>query len=49
MAVDFNHTIVWAKDSKASAAFLAEILGLPEPILEKVYQGNAVRWLGLKA
>ena len=31
MAVDFNHTIVWAKDSKASAAFLAEILGLPAP------------------
>ena len=31
MAVDFNHTIVWAKDSKASAPFLAEILGLPAP------------------
>jgi catechol 2,3-dioxygenase-like lactoylglutathione lyase family enzyme len=31
MAVEFNHTIVWAHDSKASAKFLAEILGLPEP------------------
>lgn len=29
MAVEFNHTIVWARDSKASAQFLAEILGLP--------------------
>ena len=31
MAIDFNHTIVWAKDSEASATFLAEILGLPAP------------------
>jgi catechol 2,3-dioxygenase-like lactoylglutathione lyase family enzyme len=31
MAVDFNHTIVWARDSQASAAFLAEVLGLPAP------------------
>ena len=31
MSVEFNHTIVWARDSKASAAFLAEILGLPAP------------------
>lgn len=31
MAVDFNHTIIWANDSKASAAFLASILGLPGP------------------
>lgn len=31
MPVQFNHTIVWASDSKASAAFLAEILGLPPP------------------
>lgn len=31
MAIDFNHTIVWSKDSKASAAFLAEMLGLPAP------------------
>ena len=31
MAIDFNHTIVWARDSQASAAFLAEVLGLPAP------------------
>jgi catechol 2,3-dioxygenase-like lactoylglutathione lyase family enzyme len=31
MAVEFNHTIVWANDSAASAAFLTGILGLPEP------------------
>jgi catechol 2,3-dioxygenase-like lactoylglutathione lyase family enzyme len=31
MAVQLNHTIVWARDKKASAAFMAEILGLGEP------------------
>ena len=31
MAVHLNHTIVAARDSEASAAFLAEILGLDEP------------------
>ena len=31
MTVEFNHTIVWSSDSKASAAFLADILGLVEP------------------
>ena len=31
MAVDFNHPIVLARDSKASAEFLAEMLGLPAP------------------
>ena len=31
MAVDFNHTILSARDSKASANFLAEMLGLPAP------------------
>jgi hypothetical protein len=31
MAINFNHTIVWARDSKASATFLTEILGLPAP------------------
>jgi catechol 2,3-dioxygenase-like lactoylglutathione lyase family enzyme len=31
VAVDFNHTIVSARDSQASAAFLAEILGLSTP------------------
>jgi hypothetical protein len=27
MAINFNHTIVWARDSEASATFLAQILG----------------------
>jgi catechol 2,3-dioxygenase-like lactoylglutathione lyase family enzyme len=31
MAINFNHTIVWARDSEASASFLAEILSLPAP------------------
>lgn len=31
MAVQLNHTIVSAHDSEASAAFLADILGLPRP------------------
>ncbi|MCK1709126.1 MULTISPECIES: VOC family protein [unclassified Bradyrhizobium] len=31
MTVDFNHTILSARDSKASADFLAEMLGLPAP------------------
>lgn len=31
MAVQLNHTIVWANDPEASAAFLADILGLPAP------------------
>lgn len=31
MAVEFNHTIVWARDSQTSAAFLAEVLGLSAP------------------
>jgi catechol 2,3-dioxygenase-like lactoylglutathione lyase family enzyme len=31
MAVDFNHTILSTRDSKASADFLAGILGLPPP------------------
>jgi len=31
MAVDFNHTIVSARDSQASAKFLADVLALPEP------------------
>ena len=31
MTVQLNHTIVPARDKKESAAFLAEILGLPEP------------------
>jgi catechol 2,3-dioxygenase-like lactoylglutathione lyase family enzyme len=31
MAVQLNHTIVSVHDSRASAAFLADILGLPAP------------------
>jgi catechol 2,3-dioxygenase-like lactoylglutathione lyase family enzyme len=31
MAINFNHTIVWARDNEASARFLAQILGLPAP------------------
>lgn len=32
MAIELNHTIVHARDSRASAAFLAEVLGLPAPV-----------------
>ncbi|KTD25004.1 Glyoxalase/bleomycin resistance protein/dioxygenase [Legionella lansingensis] len=31
MTIEFNHTIISAKDHKASAMFLAEILNLPVP------------------
>jgi len=31
VAVQLNHTIVHARDSEASAAFVAELLGLPGP------------------
>ena len=31
MVVDFNHTIVWVRDSEASATFLSKILGLLAP------------------
>lgn len=31
MTIQLNHTIVHARDSRASAAFLADILGLPAP------------------
>lgn len=31
MAVELNHTIVHASDREATAAFLTEMLGLPEP------------------
>lgn len=31
MAIQLNHTIVYARDKEASATFLAEILGLPAP------------------
>lgn len=32
MAVKLDHTIVHARDKRASARFLAEVLGLPEPV-----------------
>ncbi|MBL0282942.1 MAG: VOC family protein [Zoogloea sp.] len=32
MTIQFNHTIVHARDSHASAVFLAEILGLAAPV-----------------
>jgi catechol 2,3-dioxygenase-like lactoylglutathione lyase family enzyme len=31
MSVQLNHTIVWCRDKRASATFLADVLGLPEP------------------
>jgi catechol 2,3-dioxygenase-like lactoylglutathione lyase family enzyme len=31
MSVELNHTIVHAKDREASARFMAEVFGLPEP------------------
>jgi catechol 2,3-dioxygenase-like lactoylglutathione lyase family enzyme len=31
MTVQLNHTIVWCRDKQRSAAFLADILGLPPP------------------
>jgi catechol 2,3-dioxygenase-like lactoylglutathione lyase family enzyme len=32
MAVQFNHTILSARDPRGSAKFLAEMLGLPGPV-----------------
>ncbi|MBC2778591.1 VOC family protein [Parasphingopyxis marina] len=31
MAVQLNHTIIWCSDKRASAHFLADILGVGEP------------------
>src|SRR5687767_1759756 len=31
MGAQLNHTIVWVRDSVASARFLADVYGLPEP------------------
>ena len=46
MTVEFNHTIVWSRDSSASANFLADILGLPAPKqwgpFQVVVTGNGV-------
>jgi catechol 2,3-dioxygenase-like lactoylglutathione lyase family enzyme len=30
MAVQLNHTIVWCRDQKRSAAFMSEVFGLPK-------------------
>lgn len=32
MTIQFNHTILYAHDSEASAKFLGEMLGLPAPV-----------------
>ena len=32
MTAKLNHTIVYARDKEASAAFLSEVLGLPAPV-----------------
>jgi hypothetical protein len=32
MAIQFNHTILYGHDSETAAAFLAEMLGLPDPV-----------------
>ena len=32
MTVKLNHTIVYARDKRASAEFLSDILGLPAPV-----------------
>jgi catechol 2,3-dioxygenase-like lactoylglutathione lyase family enzyme len=46
MTVEFNHTIVWAHDSRASASYLCEMLGLPAPSqwgpFQVVKTGNGV-------
>jgi catechol 2,3-dioxygenase-like lactoylglutathione lyase family enzyme len=31
MSIELNHTIVWCRDKRRSAAFLSEILGRPAP------------------
>jgi catechol 2,3-dioxygenase-like lactoylglutathione lyase family enzyme len=32
VTVQLNHTIVWCSDKHRSSAFMAEMLGLPEPV-----------------
>ena len=32
MSVQLNHTIVWCRDRRRSAAFLSQLLGLAEPV-----------------
>ncbi|WP_327679408.1 VOC family protein [Kitasatospora sp. NBC_00458] len=38
MAVQLNHTIVPARDDKESARFLADILGLADPVYSEPFQ-----------
>jgi catechol 2,3-dioxygenase-like lactoylglutathione lyase family enzyme len=42
MAVQLNHTIVPARDPRASSAFLAEILGLAAPVRFSPFHGVQV-------
>jgi len=39
MAAKLNHTIVYARDKRVSARFLAEILGLPGPVAFGPFMG----------
>ena len=39
MTVKLNHTIVHARDKRASAIFLSEILGLPAPVAFGPFMG----------
>jgi len=32
MAITLNHTIVWCRDHRVSARFLADLFGLPAPV-----------------
>ena len=44
MAVQFDHTIVSAHDSGASATFLTEILGLARDASIAALEADAARW-----
>ena len=39
MTVKLNHTIVFARDKQASAAFFSEVLGLPAPVVMGPFLG----------
>ena len=41
MPAQLNHTIVHAKDTDASARFLADILGLPKPKSFRALRGRS--------
>jgi catechol 2,3-dioxygenase-like lactoylglutathione lyase family enzyme len=46
VAITLNHTIVWCRDQQASAGFLTDLFGLPQPVhwgpFEIVEVANAV-------